>query len=89
MKFVDEVTIHVQAGNGGHAAVCDGYGFSFAGGHWPATPGAFDTTHNGPADSSNAARDVFVARTRIRNVVGRMRINLLSSHASVTRSSPL
>jgi Beta-propeller repeat len=29
---------------------------------WPATPGAFDTTHNGPVDNSDAARDVFVAK---------------------------
>lgn len=29
---------------------------------FPATPGAYDETHNGPNDGSNAARDVFVAK---------------------------
>lgn len=29
---------------------------------FPATPGTFDETHNGPNDGSNAARDVFVAK---------------------------
>ncbi len=29
---------------------------------FPATPGAYDETHNGPNDGSNASRDVFVAK---------------------------